>query len=34
MSEVDGDRLVTIRYPYPAWRFKDEWGYNIASIDA
>jgi hypothetical protein len=34
LSEVDGDHLVIVRYPYPAWRLGDEWVYNSADIDA
>jgi hypothetical protein len=34
LSEMDGDHLVIVRYPYPAWRVRDEWVYNGADIDS
>jgi hypothetical protein len=34
LSEMDGDHLVIVRYPYPEWRLGYEWVYNGADIDS
>ena len=34
LSTFDGEQLVIVRYPYPAWRVGEEWVYNSANIDA
>jgi hypothetical protein len=34
LSALEGEQLVIVRYPYPAWRIGDEWVYNGANIDS
>ena len=34
LSKRDKRQLIIVRYPYPAWRVRDEWVYNSADIDA
>ncbi len=34
LSAMEGEQLVIVRYPYPAWRIGDEWVYNSANIDS
>lgn len=34
LSKMDGDQLVIVRYPWPAWKITNEWVYNGADIDA
>jgi len=34
LSEMDGDHLVIVRYPDPAWRVGNEWVYNSADVDS
>ena len=34
LSEADGDHLVIVHYPDPAWRIGEEWVYNGADIDS
>lgn len=34
LSEMEGEHLVIVRYPWPPWRVGDEWVYNGAEIDS
>jgi hypothetical protein len=34
LSAMDGEHLVIVRYPYPAWQVATEWVYNGADIDS
>jgi hypothetical protein len=34
LSDMDGDHLVIVRYPDPAWHTSTEWVYNGADIDS